>query len=123
MAVPAEVEDNGPAFATLFALERLLQSTPNRVAWFRGRQDALGPSEAAGAVANRPPRPVRSLDQPGFPERADLGTHAMVAQTASVDGRGHEVMPQSVHFDQWRHLCCIAEIVAIDAPGEAGRSG
>ncbi len=44
----------------------------------------------------------------------------MVAQSTGVDTWGHEVMAESIHFDQRRHANGITKVVGVYAPGQAG---
>ena len=63
------------------------------------------------------------LDDALVLEQAHLRRHAVVAQAAGVDGIGHEVVAERVHLDDRRHLAGVAEVVGVDAAGQARRRG
>ena len=52
-------------------------------------------------------------------EQADQRRHAVVAQATGVDRLGDEVRPERVHLDDRRHLAGVAEVVGVDAAGQA----
>ena len=63
------------------------------------------------------------LDEPELHEVRDQRRHAVVAQAAGVDRRGHERVAERVHRQERRQLGRVAEVVAVVAAGQrrAGR--
>ena len=72
---------------------------------FRARKKRPGFKHAG--LVNR-----QRLDQPQFERMADGRRHSVEAQSAGVDRRGHELVPERVHHQERRGLRRIAKIVA-----------
>ena len=52
-------------------------------------------------------------------QMADQRRHAVVAQAAGVDTRGHEGMAQGVHLEQRRRASGVAKVVGVGRLGSA----
>ena len=59
------------------------------------------------------------LDESLIEKLTDDARHAVIAQTARVEWRRHEVMPQCVHLHQRRNPNGIAEVISILAARQA----
>ena len=124
MAVAAQVEQDDPGLARLPGGERLVHRDADGVGRLRGGQDPLGSGELhagleAGALVD-----ASGLDEAVLLEQADQRRHAVIAETAGVDRLRDEVGAEGMHLHDRRHLAGVAEVVGVDAAGQArGRLG
>jgi hypothetical protein len=72
-----------------------------RMAWFDSRFESRALMDGPG------------LDDALLREERDEGRHAVVAQPAGMDRRGHEVGAERVHLHEGRHLSGVAEVVGV----------
>src|SRR5215471_12694323 len=49
--------------------------------------------------------------------------HSVITQSARVNWIGNELVPERVHFQQWRESGRIAEVVSVGTPGERRAGG
>ena len=121
MTVPAQVEQDDPRLAGFPRRQGLVDRDLDRVGRLRRGQDPLGTGELDARREARALVDALRLDEVVLLEQAHQGRHPVVAETAGVDGLRDEVRTEGVHLHDRGHLAGVAEVVGVDAAGQARR--
>ena len=118
-----KIEEQRLRLAAGFAAQRLVDAGANAMGRFGSRDDALGAGEHHPGFEGGGLRHGDGLDQLLVVELRDQRRIAVIAQTAGMNARRHEVVAQRVHLHQRREAGGIAVVVGIDALGQRRAGG
>ena len=107
-----EVEEDDLLLASLLALQGLADGGCDGVGALRSRDDTLCAGEEHTSLEGLELWDVDTMHQTVLDELGDNHASTVVAQAASVDVAGLEVVAQGVHRQQWGVASLVAEVVA-----------
>ncbi len=119
VAGAGEAEEDGLLLAGFLALEGFVDGRADGVAAFRGGQDAFGAGEGFSRFKHPGLGHGDGAHHLVVIQLGQDGAHAVIPQAAGVVRGGNEVGTQGVHLRQRAHHAGVAEVVGVDAAGEA----
>ncbi len=98
MTVPGQIEQDHALFAFFFGIQRFINRGTDGMRAFGGGKDAFGAGEKQRCLEGGILRDGDGLDQSRVIKSRKAGSHSVIAQSAGVDGRRDEGMPQREHL-------------------------
>ncbi len=119
--MPGEIEEDHAFFALFFRIQGFNDRCSNSMCRFRCRNDSFSLGKLNCCRKGFWLGYSHSLNQPCLIKHADLGRHAVIAQSTSVNWGWNEIVTQGEHFQNRRHFGGIPIIKSIQSPGERWR--
>ena len=115
-----EAEDDVLGFAGFFAFKSLVDSYADRVGALGCRQDSFYACEHFSCFEDIGLLDGNSFHKTVVVELGENGAHAVIAQAACVVRRRDEIAAQRVHLGERADHTGVAEVIGVNAAGEAG---